>query len=69
MIGVVPQPGETLPYSELRGLRSSPSLVLNAIVYLVAKLFVFTLLETRRDNELSNPSTEASMRILSSRFP
>ena len=44
MIGVVPQPGETLPYSELRGLRSSPNLVLNAIVYLVTKFFVFTVL-------------------------
>ena len=30
--GVVPQPGATLPYSELSGLRISPNLVLNAIV-------------------------------------
>jgi hypothetical protein len=30
--GVVPQPGDTLPYSEFRGLRISPNLVFNAIV-------------------------------------
>jgi hypothetical protein len=30
--GVVPQPGATLPYSELSGLKISPNLVLNAIV-------------------------------------
>ena len=30
--GVVPHPGATLPYSELRGLRISPNLVLNAII-------------------------------------
>ena len=30
--GVVPQPGDTLPYSELSGLRISPNLVLNAII-------------------------------------
>ena len=41
MIGVVPQPGETLPYSELRGLRSSPSLVLNAIAILSSEIFCF----------------------------
>ena len=32
IIGVVPHPGATLPYSEFKGLNSSPSLVLNAIV-------------------------------------
>ena len=30
--GVVPQPGDTLPYYEFRGLRISPSSVLNAIM-------------------------------------
>ena len=30
--GVVPHPGATLPYSELRGLKISPNRVLNAII-------------------------------------
>jgi hypothetical protein len=30
--GVVPHPGDTLPYSELSGLKISPNLVLNAII-------------------------------------
>ena len=30
--GVVPHPGATLPYSELRGLRIYPNLVLKAII-------------------------------------
>lgn len=29
--GVVPQPGETLPYSEFKGRKNSPNLVLKAI--------------------------------------
>jgi len=31
IIGVVPQPGATLPYSEFNGRKNSPSLVRNAI--------------------------------------
>jgi hypothetical protein len=34
MIGVVPQPGATFPYSAFSGLRISPNRVLKAIVYL-----------------------------------
>jgi len=33
MNGVVPQPGPTLPYSEFRGRRIAPSLVLKVIGY------------------------------------
>lgn len=32
IIGVVPHPGATLPYSEFSGLNISPSLVLKAII-------------------------------------
>jgi hypothetical protein len=39
MIGVVPQPGATLPYSAFSGRKSSPNLVLNAI-----KIFIFNKL-------------------------
>ena len=31
IIGVVPQPGATLPYSEFNGRKISPNLVLNGI--------------------------------------
>ena len=41
IIGVVPHPGATFPYSELRGLKSSPNLVLNAIVILSSDVFLF----------------------------
>lgn len=33
MIGVVPHPGATFPYSEFKGLKISPNLVLSAIVF------------------------------------
>ena len=33
IIGVVPQPGATFPYSEFKGRKISPSLVLSDIVY------------------------------------
>ena len=35
IIGVVPHPGATLPYSEFKGLKISPSLVLNAIIFFI----------------------------------
>ena len=41
IIGVVPHPGATFPYSELRGLNSSPNLVLSAIVILSNEIFLF----------------------------
>ena len=36
--GVVPHPGATLPYSEFKGLKISPNLVLNAMF--ISKLFI-----------------------------
>jgi hypothetical protein len=33
IIGVVPQPGATFPYSAFSGRRISPNLVLKAIIY------------------------------------
>ena len=39
IIGVVPQPGATLPYSAFKGRKSSPNLVRNAI-----KIFTFNKL-------------------------
>mgnify|MGYP003465448765 CR=1 FL=1 len=51
IIGVVPQPGATFPYSEFKGLRISPNLVLNAIVFFdfmeiatVLNIFILSLL-------------------------
>jgi hypothetical protein len=38
IIGVVPQPGATLPYSAFNGRKSSPNLVRNAI-----KIFIFLM--------------------------
>ena len=44
--GVVPHPGATLPYSELRGLRISPNLVLNAIILSYKKNLIVQIYNT-----------------------
>lgn len=41
IIGVVPQPGATFPYSEFKGLNISPSLVLSAISYFCSVYIVY----------------------------
>jgi hypothetical protein len=42
MIGVVPQPGATLPYSAFKGRKISPNLVLNAIkIFYVFNKLIF----------------------------
>jgi len=49
MIGVVPQPGATFPYSEFSGRKISPNLVLNAIILLYYYYYIIThhaLMET-----------------------
>jgi hypothetical protein len=52
IIGVVPQPGATLPYSEFKGRKSSPNLVRNAIkIFIFNKLiFEFLLYNTKQLN-------------------
>lgn len=41
IIGVVPHPGATFPYSELRGLNISPNRVLNAIIFFIINLIKY----------------------------
>jgi hypothetical protein len=42
IIGVVPQPGATLPYSAFKGRKISPNLVLNAIkIFYVFNKLIF----------------------------
>jgi hypothetical protein len=36
--GVVPHPGDTLPYSEFSGLKISPNRVLNAIIVILKRI-------------------------------